>query len=330
MHELEYQPFWFYAEHEDKDQVAETVNGSYDYCVFVTANILSADFNLEAEVEFLSRIKIPVVLMSVGVQRVSGLATETLTPSIAALLECLKQDNFVCFTRGRLAFDFLKHQGINNVIEACCPSTFNFSNNILKGLKSLQGYEWTGAGEILLNGYLESATSTTVEDLKLFSSAFQQLAFVYQDEPLLFNTFEGYPVGQSAYDEASGRVELLPSCLRDFSTGKPIDYYAYFDPVQWRARASVSNFSFGRRFHGNLAALQAGVPSIFVGHDDRVVEMLSSVGFPYIDALVWKQDNNRLELLDCFVKKFNYAATEDSYRTKEQAFHNAIKSVFGS
>jgi Polysaccharide pyruvyl transferase len=58
---------------------------------------------------------------------------------------------------------------------------------------------------------------------------------------------------------------------------------AFFDAEAWMAFLRPSRFALGTRLHGNLLALQCGVPAAIVPHDARTREVAETVGMPIVE-----------------------------------------------
>ena len=80
------------------------------------------------------------------------------------------------------------------------------------------------------------------------------------------------------YNSASGQLIGRNSFRASDELKRSLNLYSFYDTNQWRAWTSTMDFSFGRRFHGSVIALQAGVPSLMVTVDDRMREMLDFSG----------------------------------------------------
>jgi hypothetical protein len=62
-------------------------------------------------------------------------------------------------------------------------------------------------------------------------------------------------------------------------------FYKFFDVGNWVSHIAKNyDFAFGTRFHGNVAALQSGVPSLWLTHDIRTIELCKHFGLPNIPA----------------------------------------------
>jgi polysaccharide pyruvyl transferase WcaK-like protein len=58
------------------------------------------------------------------------------------------------------------------------------------------------------------------------------------------------------------------------------DFRCFFSMRQWMQSSSELRFSMGARVHGNIVALQCGVPSLVVIHDERTRELADCLRLP--------------------------------------------------
>jgi Polysaccharide pyruvyl transferase len=322
-----YVPFWYLDKFIDDPEFCENLRSQIDAVVFVTANILNADFQLEREVGFLQSCNKPTLLMSIGVQRVSDLQS-ALHPSARAFIEFLKGPDVHVITRGPYSFAFLKDQGVRNLTPACCPSAFHHSDNVSAALTRLSAIEELNFREVMVNGYL-GAGQAGIQDLSGALGIAERVGYVFQDEPLLFGALSNIDDEATCYNDAASMLTVTPHCHPEALDDTRTSYYAFFTPEQWRARMSASDLVFGRRFHGNLSALQAGRPAFFIAHDDRVQEMLTAVGFPFIPAAEWDGTDDRFRLMRHVMRSFDLAWTHDMYGKAKERFQAAVRRAIG-
>jgi hypothetical protein len=322
-HDVDYLPFWYVLQWIENSDFQKLILEHYSFCVFVTANILHQDYNLVNELKVLEGMPMPIIFMSVGVQRVSALA-DLLSPSSVRFIEFLKGTDSVVFTRGAFAGEFLRQQGVRNVFDACCPSAFYQSEQILSGVRRLKECQISELHEVWVNGYLGDG-QCALADIGLFRTLARHVNYVLQDEPSLFGVLDQFSEEPMLYNDGTGLLLKKPKNLGTNTS----EAYAFFSTEQWRARASAVDLLFGRRFHGNLVGLQAGRPAIFIAHDDRVLEMVESIGVPYIRSEEWEHAEDKRDFLSKFVHSVDVTRFENHYCEKRAQFLERIKSLFG-
>lgn len=86
----------------------------------------------------------------------------------------------------------------------------------------------------------------------------------------------------------------------------------FFSIDEWKKYYEENDitFAWGTRFHGNMAALQNGIPALWVVHDSRTKELTEFLNLPAIDIKSINM-NTRVEELILFA---DYKKTQGSYR----------------
>jgi|GEM_PF-6977805 len=329
-HSVTYLPFWYCMARIEKnhDEFIQRIRENYDFCLFVTANILNADFDISNEVKFLTEMSMPTIFMSIGVQRRSDL-TQQLSDSTCQFIDFLRRGYVHSFTRGSFVAEFLQSKGVQNVYQACCPSAFNHSENIISSLHKLKQSADRNFNEIWINGYL-SESQQAINDIQSFSKISNKIGYVFQDEPLLFGALDNLVDAPNIFDDANGHLLARPACDVDLSAdNKILDFYSFLSPEQWRARSAAVDIFIGRRFHGNLVGMQSGTPAFFIAHDDRVTEMLSSIGLPFVTPEEWDSSPDKVAFFRDFVRNFDLAKSEDMYFSKRDFFFKTLNSIVG-
>ena len=82
----------------------------------------------------------------------------------------------------------------------------------------------------------------------------------------------------------------------------------FYNVSDWTKALWDYDFSFGTRFHGNVAALLAGVPALFVSHDSRTKELTDYFDFPSISYTAIDQ----MKVQD-IVEKIDYSTFTNNY-----------------
>ncbi|MEO2045058.1 MAG: hypothetical protein ABGX16_00615 [Pirellulales bacterium] len=80
--------------------------------------------------------------------------------------------------------------------------------------------------------------------------------------------------------------------------------------------AEAYDFSFGTRFHGNMAAWQAGVPALWLVHDSRTVELCDYLALPYIQHSDFRSDIT----IDELKSAADYSCFFNSFPSRLQAY----------
>ncbi|MCY1300910.1 hypothetical protein D9M70_504980 [compost metagenome] len=87
------------------------------------------------------------------------------------------------------------------------------------------------------------------------------------------------------------------------------------------------DFNFGRRFHGSIIAMQAGVPSLMVAVDDRMREMLGFTGLPSVEVQELEKAENRAEFVASHLAGLNASELVDRYSDRERNFRTVLREI---
>jgi Polysaccharide pyruvyl transferase len=82
-----------------------------------------------------------------------------------------------------------------------------------------------------------------------------------------------------------------------------MNFFKFYNVRDWLTHIAKNyDFCIGTRFHGNMAALQAGVPALWIEHDMRVRELCEHFGLPSVSI----NSLNNFHTLRDFTKVCNY------------------------
>jgi hypothetical protein len=317
-------PFWHLYNCSRNGDGFEQFNSNFDICVFTCANLLRKGLSADAEADVLSKLKMPIVMLGIGQQNRKDLEN-SLPEGTKRLLNVLKDREHYFLTRGFETAGFLKDQGFSNVQPTGCPSVYFMPDNMRRSLKKLPGVQ-VGKARTIFSGYL-GANHDAIVDANALEPQGSVPQYVVQDEFLHFDMRVEPNAEGRVYDSASGTMigdMAYPGTERLKS---PFDVRTFFDTNQWRAWASSMDFNFGRRFHGSIIAMQAGVPSLMVAVDDRMREMLGFTGLPAVDTTDVEKAENRAEFVADHLAGLNASELVDRYSDRERNFRTALREI---
>ncbi|MFC7553702.1 polysaccharide pyruvyl transferase family protein [Pseudoroseomonas wenyumeiae] len=110
----------------------------------------------------ISKINIPIILMSAGIQDASSFGS-SYPAQFKSFLDVLKDKNCHVFTRGDITADFLRRQGLSRVEPTGCPSLFAYPGKVVESLRRLKEIDWRKPLEIVHAGYLGSVADAVVD-----------------------------------------------------------------------------------------------------------------------------------------------------------------------
>jgi len=323
-----YIPFWHLYNCVNKNTGMDEINKEFDICVFTCANLLRKGLSADAEARVISMLDMPVVMLGIGIQSRSDIKSDNgLTASMKNLLEVLKNREHYFLTRGEDSAGYLRGQGFSYVRPVGCPSLYFHPVNMRKALSRLQEVK-VGKGRTVFTGYM-GAELETINDMNALAANGGYSAYVIQDEILHFD-MQVEPDGNGrVYDSTTGEL-IGPLTFRgsdSLKKNKRIKAHAFFNTSQWRAWCSTMDFSFGRRFHGNVISMQAGVPSLMVAVDDRMREMLDFSGLPNIDTCDLAAASDRRAFVSDHLATMDISHVIDKYSDRERNFRSVLADI---
>jgi hypothetical protein len=324
-HDVTYLPFWHLANNRDSNALYEQVNREFDVCVFAAANLLRPGYSADLEAQVFEKLKMPVVVMGIGIQKKANLRDE-LPAGTQKFLDVLRAKESYFLTRGYFTSEFLKEQGMTFVRPTGCPSLYFNPDGMRQALTKLANPELVESQKIAFGGYLGSVADTIV-DAHVLLKPDSTAHYVIQDEVVVYNMNIQGDDATPAYDAPSGRIVAPVEYKHQEKWQRKNDLHVFFDTNRWRTWASQLDLSFGRRFHGCIITMQAGVPSLMIAVDDRMREMLEFIGFPHLEAGIWNREADKRTYLANFLGKIDTQAVIDRYSACEANFRSALGQI---
>jgi hypothetical protein len=324
-HDVTYIPFWHLANSLNSPETYEKLNQSFDLCLFASANLLRPGYAAATESHVFERLNMPIVVMGIGIQRRGNLKDE-LPEGTHRFLNVLKKKESFFLTRGHFTADFLKAEGMKYVRPTGCPSLYLQPAAMKRSLSRLADPGLAESQRIAFGGYLGSVPDTIVDAHALLRPG-STATYVIQDEVIVYNMNIVADDGVEAYDQAAGRIVAETEYKHAEKWQRKCEFLVFFDTHKWRSWVSGQDFCFGRRFHGSVIGMQAGVPALMIAVDDRMREMLEFVGFPHIEASVWNREPQKKAYLQDFLSKIDVPAAIHRYSACEENFNAALKDI---
>ncbi|SIT87123.1 Polysaccharide pyruvyl transferase [Pontibaca methylaminivorans] len=321
------------------DEAVEQLRSELTHVVFVAAtSIMVNDTTTLAKghtklANAIEKLGLPVVVFGLGAQARIGqsVSTAVVAPETKRLLSVLSHHSPKIAVRGEFTAELCKHLGIDNVEVIGCQSCF------ISRRPDFRMTELTAPPR----------TERTVVNLTRHS----------QELPLLLQAIEGGAtyIGQSSHFEyeiarmAEGITpDNLPEDVKALMTegvkrivnSGALDFvgfhsyvrrkfFQYYSMEPWFERLRGGfDACIGTRFHGNMASMQSGVPSLWIVHDSRTQEFCDYLGLPQAplqavrDGLTIADLFDRYYETETFAKKYpaNYARFYD-YLTEHGVPH---------
>jgi hypothetical protein len=324
--EVTYLPM-FHLLHLIKDpENVKALRAAFDRVVLATANIFRPSHSAHSEALILKTIGLPAMLMGGGLQVRDRM--DELPPGTLELIDFLADNANAVLTRGQETADFLVSKGVQNVTPTGCPSVYLKPAKMLRALGQLPKVgHFSNARKIMVGGYIGHHQSTI--DIEFLQGIADELRCVLQDEFVEYGMqLEQEDSPKRAYDMRTGEILSRYGHPSQSERDPRPPIHIFLNNSAWRDWASDFDLYFGRRFHGGIAAMQAGVPSIFVTIDDRMREMLNWLGFPHIEAAEFNHHSDKQAFLADWLSGVDGEALRDNYRSREEEFRAALR-MFG-
>ena len=279
---------WFVASrYEEKENASAVMPASN----FIS---LGKDTSMEERLlDFLKETSFPFTLAGLGAQASDKIKTpkELMKVQPAKRVEFLKalSERAVSIgVRGEFTAQCLEEIGIHNYRIIGCPSVyFSLGAKIKKvGLPSSK--------KIVVN-----VTTGNVFETKIMEIAAENSAhwIMQMETELPEKLLAGEVPLHTSLQKAFPGLKMSPEETREYSMKYA---HMFFSMEQWTdfLKKEKFSFSFGSRFHGNMAAFRAGIPALWVVHDSRTKELVKSLHLPHIDYNQLNESKNVQKLME--------------------------------
>ena len=261
---------------------AEIIASNYDLIIISMANFIRPNHNGAALAKALQGLNesVPFIVLGCGLQGSHQLSD--MLPGNRELIAHFNKHALVFGVRGETTANWLTEHGFGNATVLGCPSLYAYPDSILKidgTAARMQG----DRADVMTAGHLSMHNGNIVPRGVELAKAFEHVkaSYVFQDE---FFAYGSLPTINGLYNEGASEVAAGP--VNEWLT-KQIDhkvnferYYYFSEASAWRQASLRHHVFIGDRFHGGVAALQAGQPAIFLTHDNRVSELTGHFGLP--------------------------------------------------
>ena len=297
--------------HLDNDP--EWIRKNFDIAIIAEANLFAIcykDTALVDNAKFIKSLKIPCYVIGIGCQNNTDNILRNLAPindEVKNYVDTILESGGMLTLRGNLTRDYLSSLGYDNIPVLGCPSMY------ING----QHFEISD-NKVQQNAFNPIYNAQFVEDLdeKLYED-YPQSVFFDQDRYLrsLF-------LPLSAKNDECLRNDLFIKLYKQGRIRGDINYY----PWQKQIIDNGSNFAYASRIHGNVIAIQAGIPAFVKVIDSRTREISEFYNIP--NSLEYRFDESKDSLYDLY-KNISYVRFNESYIEKFNNFRNFMLNISG-
>lgn len=263
---------------------AEFINESFDQIVIPAANFLHPKFDFSSLSSVLEKTTLPVFMVGLGAQLPTvDHEVNNIPEGTWRLVQIAAERSTSIGVRGYFTADVLRKNGISNVRVTGCPSLYT---NLVSHTRIRRE-----AGPIIdrtvVNGsrnvfdHAADRESAIRVEKELFKFAFtHSRPFVLQNEQPEIQLSLG-ELDESRQQDIISLAKFFAVTPEEF-----VQFYSehgktFFSVADWFEWIGGYGFSIGTRFHGNLAALLNGVPSVVLVHDSRTRELCEFAAIPH-------------------------------------------------
>ncbi|NYD84448.1 polysaccharide pyruvyl transferase family protein [Brucella intermedia] len=286
--QLDYDEFQNY-QLNDKFDVSDSSPDEYQYdaAVLRGSNYITETIDLGYMVEKLKGIKSAIIPLGIGAQA-SNYKKLNLHKGTIEALHVIADKCQTLGVRGNYSAEVLDDIGIKNVRVIGCPS---FYRSTLPRIRiKTTNYQPELSFGLTLNKYLwGDYTSNWIKSHRLQRSII--LEYVRHKNAYLYSQGEKEE-SLSTLARGAEKDELIKKILGQFSlpiTDENREFLAkkiYSPSVidDWSDHVEKNiDFMIGFRLHGNVVALQQGIPAVYFTYDTRIRELTSLFGLPSIE-----------------------------------------------
>jgi hypothetical protein len=253
---------------------ADYINANFDVYVIPLANGFRISFmrGLERLTPVIQKLKIPVVLLSGGLQ--SGLAYKPgikrpMDDTVKAFVGAIMDKSGSIGLRGEYSVDYVQRLGFKDVEVIGCPSMFMYGDKLDVQKRS---------AALDRNSRITMSVTSRIAQMapivESHTAKYPNLTYIGQEMDCLRLLLWGE--GMTKMPDPNP-LPVWPShpLVRDGKTKM------WVDPWPWIDYLRGTDFTFGSRIHGNIAALLAGTPAYVLAHDTRTTELSRYFEIPH-------------------------------------------------
>jgi hypothetical protein len=261
----------------------------FDMFVIAAANFLFPSFDFGGMADYIEKADLPVAIVGLGAQARNYDPDIKLLPGTERFLKVVAERAVSIGVRGPFTQQVLDRRAIRNVTVTGCPSYYMRGAPVAEFVKS----DFDTVRRISVNASRDviSHAFDAVKMLEIVREIYREgiawdADFIAQSENAEIRLAD-----DMAAASATSALEEICTFLRGVADDAKVRNWAgghmrvFFRVSDWIDAVREYDFVFGNRFHGNMVALQNGVPACVVCHDTRTEEMCRFLGLPYANIV---------------------------------------------
>ena len=287
------------------------INSNFDMIIFPTANCFSEIFEsrLEANIEFLKNIKIPVYMIACGVQADDYNHLDLLIKNIGdtskRFIEAVYNTGGEFALRGFFSKQFFDKLGSNTAVVTGCPSLYQMGRNLFIDNKKVSLSRFNP----IFNG----------DAGKKYCNEYKKSFFIDQETFLFYLYDKTINTEKLNSKEIYRLIKVFGYDLLDLLFSNRIKLFVSMNEWYNFIKENNFNFSYGSRIHGNIMPILAGVPALIYPKDSRVKEIAEFYSIPLAE------EGSKKSLYEQYME-MDYSYFNNSFSEKYDAFEKFLSS----
>lgn len=261
----------------------EEISDNFDTLVIPASNFINSyqDFSIHAD--YFEKLKIPCVVIGLGSQVDIDFSDNIkLKKGTLKFLKVLSEKSVSIGVRGNYTADFLSKIGIKNTDVIGCPSFFYRMQPTMAVSKK-------PTDKIANIAFNSDPSLYYIDGLQTLLAKFYDEMLGWQSRYIVQNEMPLAIMSRNKTDEIPDDVvqDSLAFFKWDKNNSRALNFIknnidVFFSIPDWENHIRKFDFSVGPRFHGNMIALQNGVPALILVHDGRTRELCEFLQLPHV------------------------------------------------
>lgn len=263
--------------------------------------------------DFMEKNNCPITLVGLGAQSTPEFNTPKKLVSVLSKekkrwFKMLSERAVSIGIRGEFTAECLEEMGIYNYRIIGCPSIYKYLDGKFSILPkpTLKNIQITvTAGSVRDTKILEMGYKKKSHWIMQMITEFPEV--VFEDKELKYDKLMwSFPA-----------LSISEKRLIKYMKKRAHMFYTLEDWDEFYKKNKIT-FAFGSRFHGNMAALRNGVPTLWIVHDSRTTELVNTLHLPKLEENEFMKIRNMKELI-------NYCNYDDFYENYSVLHKNYIE-----
>lgn len=274
----------------DDPETAARTRQNYSHLAFVAATMLHVNkvpgyIESHARMaDFLEKTGLPVVTFGFGCHAALGqsLANAEVDPRSVRLLRVIADLSQSIAVRGEFTADLCRKYGVTNVEVVGCQSAYaaglaNWTRmpKVAQRPSAAVGHLSYGPDERHVLDLIMREGADIISQGNPLEEAIAAGRLSCEDFTRRAHEFGAWP-------EVRALLANGPDSARRYHAFIRERFHIFYDVETWMAHLERYDFAFGTRFHGNMIAFHAGVPTLWLVHDMRTQELCEHLSLPKI------------------------------------------------